>query len=267
MRPVGESAVLLSRVGPVSTITLNRPHRKNAIDDEAWACLHAALREAAQDRQTRVVVVTGTGGDFCAGADISSDREEPHPLRYMHRINDVALALNELEKPTIAKVEGVAVGARWDLALGCDLVAASSEARFSQIFARRALSVDLGGSWLLPKIVGLQQAKRLALLADFVGAQEAYSLGLVTWVKPADELEEFVTETAAALAGRPPIALAQNKKLLEEGANSTLREALENEARAQSINFATEDVPTAFRAFVDKNEPEYTGGWAVPTHD
>ncbi|MBA8826185.1 2-(1,2-epoxy-1,2-dihydrophenyl)acetyl-CoA isomerase [Saccharopolyspora lacisalsi] len=259
-----EPTVLLSRDGAVSTIALNRPHRKNAIDERTWGLLQEALREVGQDRRTRAVVITGAGGDFCAGADIGSEREEPHPLPRMHRINDVALALHELDKPTVAKVSGIAVGAGWNMALACDLVAASDDARFSQIFARRALSVDFGGSWLLPRIVGLQQAKRLALLADFVGAEEAYRLGLVTWVKSAGELDAFVAETAAELAAGPPMALAQTKKLLEGGVNATLREALENEARAQTINFATADVPVALRAFRDKTEPYYTGDWAVP---
>lgn len=265
MSSVQESTVLLSQDGGVSTITLNRPHRKNAIDGGSWDLLHIALREAERDPQTSVVVITGADGDFCAGADIGGEREEnTHPLPRMHRINDVALTLHELEKPTIAKVRGVAVGAGWNLALGCDLVAAADDARFSQIFARRALSVDFGGTWLLPRIVGLQQAKRLALLAEFVGAEEARELGLVTWVKPADELDEFVAGTAATLTDGPPIALAQTKKLLNQGANATLPESLENEARAQSINFATADVPVAFRAFRDKTEPKYTGRWAVP---
>lgn len=258
-----ESTVLLSRDGAVSTITLNRPHRKNAIDDQTWEQLHTALREVRRDQQTRVVVITGAGGEFCAGADIASDREQSHPLPRMHRINEVAVTLHELNKPTIAKVDGVAVGAGWNIALGCDLVAASSNARFSQIFAHRALSVDLGGSWLLPRLVGLQQAKRLALLADFVDAEEAYRLGLVTWVKPVDELDGFVTDTAAKLAASPPMALAQTKKLLDEGVDATLQEALENEARAQSINFGTADVAVAFEAFRDKTVPEYTGRWAV----
>ncbi|RNL86579.1 enoyl-CoA hydratase/isomerase family protein [Halostreptopolyspora alba] len=259
-----DSTVLLSRDGAVSTITLNRPRHKNAIDDNTWESLGAALREVGRDQRTRAVVVTGAGGAFCAGADIGSDGgETSHPLPRMRRINEIALTLHELEKPTIAKVDGVAVGAGWNIALGCDLVAASSDARFSQIFTHRALSVDFGGSWLLPRLVGLQQAKRLALLADFVDADEAYQLGLVTWVKPGDELHGFVADTAARLAASPPMALAQTKRLLEEGTNATLREALENEARAQSINFATTDVAVALRAFRDKTVGEYTGRWSV----
>ena len=134
------------------------------------------------------------------------------------RLTDVALALHELAVPTVAKVTGVAVGAGWNLALGCDLVVATPESRFCQIFAKRGLSVDLGGSWLLPKLVGLQQAKRLVLLADMIDADEAHALGLVTWVKPADEIDAFVDELAGRLAAGPPFALAQSKALLNDGA-------------------------------------------------
>ncbi|MFJ8812130.1 enoyl-CoA hydratase/isomerase family protein [Amycolatopsis thermoflava] len=257
-----EQPVLLDRAGAVLTVTLNRPHRKNAIDQPMWDGLYDAFHDAERDDDVRVVVVTGAGGDFCAGADLPADRTD-HPLTRMHRVNDVALALNGISKPTIAKVDGVAVGAGWNLALGCDLVVATERARFSQIFARRGLSLDFGGSWLLPRLVGLQQAKRLALRAEMIDAAEAHDLGLVTWIKPAAELDSFVESLAAELAELPPFALALSKRLLEEGASRTLREALEGEARAQTVNFATEDAPAAFEAFLAKTEAKYTGRWAV----
>jgi 2-(1,2-epoxy-1,2-dihydrophenyl)acetyl-CoA isomerase len=181
----------------------------------------------------------------------------------MDRLTDVALALHELAIPTIAKVTGIAVGAGWNLALGCDFVVATPEARFCQIFSKRGLSVDLGGSWLLPKLVGLQQAKRLVLLADMIDAEEAHQLGLVTWVTPAGELDAFVDDLTARLGAGPPFALAQSKALLNDGANATLREALVNEARAQPGNFATADSGEAYAAFAAKHEPEFTGAWAV----
>ncbi|TCP50073.1 2-(1,2-epoxy-1,2-dihydrophenyl)acetyl-CoA isomerase [Tamaricihabitans halophyticus] len=258
------STVLLSVEDHVATITINRPSVKNAIDVATWEALHDALSTVATDDAVRTVVVTGAGGDFCAGADLSGSRRDIHPLERMKRVNQVAIRLHELDKPTIAKVDGVAVGAGWNLALGCDLVAASTRARFSQIFARRGLSLDFGGSWLLPKLVGLQQAKRIALLADFLDVTEAKELGLVTWVAEPDELDGVVTEIAKQLAAGPPVALAQSKALLNAGADSTLREALTGEARAQAVNFATADAPAAFAAFRDKTEPEFTGRWMVP---
>jgi enoyl-CoA hydratase/carnithine racemase len=260
---VSQDQVLLSAdLDGVRTLTLNRPGRKNAINAQLWVELADALRAAARDRYLRALVITGAGGAFCSGADISTP-EDIHPKDKLRKLTEVALALHELSVPTVAKVTGVAVGAGWNLALGCDFVVATPEARFCQIFSKRGLSVDLGGSWLLPKLVGLQQAKRLVLLAEMIDAEEARSLGLVTWVKPADEIDAFVSDLAARLAGGPPVALAQSKALLNDGANATLREALANEARAQPGNFATADSTEAYAAFAEKREPAFTGQWAV----
>jgi 2-(1,2-epoxy-1,2-dihydrophenyl)acetyl-CoA isomerase len=257
-----DTAVLLSSDNNgVRTLSLNRPHVKNAINATLWVELRDALRAAADDRDVRALVIAGAGGAFCSGADISVP-EDIHPVHKLRRLTDVALALHELSIPTIAKVTGVAVGAGWNLALGCDLVVATPESRFCQIFSKRGLSVDLGGSWLLPKLVGLQQAKRLVLLAETIDAAEAMSLGLVTWVKPAADIDAFVADLAARLAAGPPVALAQSKALLNDGADATLREALNNEARAQPANFATADSTEAYAAFSQKREPVFTGLWS-----
>lgn len=259
-----EPVLLVDDVGGVRTLTLNRPHRKNALDARLWRELADALRATARDPAVRVLVITGAGGAFCSGADIGTG-EDVHPRYKLQRLGDVALALHELSVPTVAKVAGVAVGAGWNLALGCDLVVSTPESRFCQIFAKRGLSVDLGGSWLLPKIVGLQQAKRLILLGDMIDADEARALGLVTWVRPADEIDAFVDDLTGRLAAGPPFALAQSKALVNDGASSTLQQALANEARAQPGNFATTDSAEAYAAFAARREPNFVGEWAVPT--
>jgi enoyl-CoA hydratase/carnithine racemase len=262
-----EEPVLLSEDSDgVRTLTLNRPRRKNAINPELWIALRDALNEAGRDRGVRALVITGAGGSFCSGADISVP-DEVHPKYKLQRLTDVALALHELPIPTVAKVTGVAVGAGWNLALGCDFVVATPESTFSQIFSKRGLSIDLGGSWLLPKLVGLQQAKRLALLAEMIDAAEAHALNLVTWVVSAAEIDAFVKDLAGRLAAGPPIALAQTKALLNEGADRTLRDALANEARAQVGNFATADARAAYAAFAERREPSFTGRWALSKSD
>lgn len=258
-----EQVLLTEDRDGVRTLTLNRPDRKNAINPQLWEELADALRAAARDTELRTLVITGAAGAFCSGADIGTP-EDIHPRHKLRRLSEVALALHELTVPTVAKVNGVAVGAGWNLALGCDLVVATPESQFCQIFSKRGLSVDLGGSWLLPKLVGLQQAKRLVLLADMIDADEARSLGLVTWIKAADEIDAFVDDLAARLAAGPPVALAQSKALLNDGAAVTLREALANEARAQPGNFATADSTEAYAAFAQKREAAFTGRWAVP---
>lgn len=255
--------LLIHDAGGVRTLTLNRPHRRNAIDRPLWDALRDALAAARDDAGVRALVLTGAGGAFCSGADVSGFVADVHPAERMRPLTDVALLLHEMPKPTVAKVTGVAAGAGWNLALGCDLVVATPEARFSQIFARRGLSVDCGGTWLLPRLVGLQQAKRLALLAEMIGAEEALALGLVTWVVPAAEVDAFVAGLTARLAAGPPVALAQTKALLHEGADRTMREALAAEARAQAVNFAGTDVPEGYAAFVEKRPPVFTGRWAA----
>ncbi|MDW8803404.1 enoyl-CoA hydratase-related protein [Streptomyces scabiei] len=256
--------LLTSDTDGVRTLTLNRPHRRNALDAELWEALRTALVTAGGDRSVRALVLTGAGGAFCSGADIPRKVGSAHPLHRIRPLTDVTLLLHELPFPTVAKVTGVAVGAGWNLALGCDLVVATPEARFSQIFARRGLSLDGGGSWLLPKLVGLQQAKRLALLAEMIDAQEAEALGLVTWVVDSRKVDAFVDELTARLVAGPPIALAQTKALLNECADRTLRETLAAEARAQAVNFAGADVQEAYAAFAARREPLFTGRWAVP---
>jgi enoyl-CoA hydratase/carnithine racemase len=262
-----DDAVLLSddRDG-VRTLTLNRPGRKNALNPRLWTELRDALDGAGRDRGVRALVITGAGGSFSSGADISVP-EDIHPKHKLQRLTDVALALHELPIPTVAKVTGVAVGAGWNLALGCDLVVATPESTFCQIFSKRGLSIDLGGSWLLPKLVGLQQAKRLALLAETIDAAEAHALKLVTWVVPGAQIDAFVEDLAGRLAAGPPFALAQTKALLNENADRTMRDALANEARAQIGNFATADAAAAYAAFAAKREPSFTGRWALSKSD
>lgn len=259
---MADEVLLAHRESGVLTLTLNRPERRNAIDGPTWEALRAGFERARDDPETRVVVITGAGGAFCAGADLSVKREG-HPLDRMRSINEIALLLHELPKPTVARVDGVAVGAGWNLALGCDLVVATPTSRFSQIFAKRGLSLDFGGSWLLPRLVGMQQAKRLALLAEMIDATEAERLGLVTWVKPPEEIDAFVADLTTRLASVAPVAAAQSKALLHENADRTLREALASEARAQAVNFATADAPEAFAAFTEKREPDFTGAWSI----
>jgi enoyl-CoA hydratase/carnithine racemase len=246
----------------VLTVTLDRPGRKNALDLAAFRRLAEVFRSVARDSEIRAVVLAGAGGDFCAGADVADDLTGHHPLRRMEMINEAAQALHDLPMPTIASVAGVAVGAGWNLALGCDLVVAERDARFAQIFAKRGLSVDFGGSWLLPRLVGLQQAKRLALLAELISAQEASDLGLVTFLVEPGEADARAAELAGQLAIGPAVALAQTKRLLNDGLDATLRDSLEAEARAQSVNFGGTDAAAAFEAFLAKREPEFTGEWA-----
>ena len=169
------------------------------------------------------------------------------------------MGLHELPMPTIAKVNGVAAGAGLNLALGCDLIVASDRARFSEIFARRGLSVDFGGTWLLPRLIGLHRAKELAFFADIIDASTAKEMGLVNRVVAHDELDAFVTEWADRLAAGPPIALAQTKAMLNKSFNVSMDEALDLEGWSQTVNFSTADTREAIDAFLNKREPKFEG--------
>lgn len=246
----------------VLTVTIDRFEVRNAMNADAWTGLAAVLDRAELDDRIRCVILTGAGGTFCSGADISQSWGG-HPLERIRRVGRIAHRLFTFPRPVIARVEGFAIGAGWSLALCCDFVAASDDAKFSAVFAARGLSLDFGSSWLLPRLAGLQQAKRLAYLAEFITAAEARDLGLVTWTRPADELAAFVEETAARLAGMPPVAIAQTKELINASSSRSLSESVDEEARAQAVNYATEDAPRAIAAFRDKSTPEFTGRWTV----
>jgi 2-(1,2-epoxy-1,2-dihydrophenyl)acetyl-CoA isomerase len=252
----------VTRAGGICTITLNRPDKKNAINSVMWDELLSTFREIAASDEDRCVVITGAGGAFCSGADLSGGGGSTggrHQWFNMRHVGDVALALQRIPQPVIAKVGGVSVGAGCNLALACDLIVASDEARFSEIFARRGLSVDFGGTWLLPRLIGLHKAKELALFADIISAKEAEALGLVNRVVPAGELDAFVDDWAGKLAAGPPIALAQTKRMLNNAFEVTMEQALEDEGWAQTVNFNTADTAEAIQAFLAKREPRFTG--------
>ncbi len=253
--------LLVERAAGVVTVTLNRPEKKNAMNGVMWDELGATFGEIATNTADRCVVITGAAGAFCSGADLSGDRdgERPHGLAAMRKVNDVCLRLHNLPQPTIAKVGGVAVGAGANLAFGCDLIVASDEARFAEIFARRGLSVDFGGTWLLPRLIGLHRAKELAFFADIISASEANDLGLVNRLVPAADLDKTVDEWAARLAAAAPIAVAQTKAMLNRSFEVTLEQALEAEGWSQTVNFGTSDTNEAITAFLEKRAPTFSG--------
>lgn len=251
--------LLVDRSEGVVTVTLNRPAKKNAANLTMWQELQATFTDVTNRPDDRVLVLTGAGGAFCSGADLTSVGSPGPPLSLMRQVGDVALALHRLPKPTIAKVHGAAAGAGCNMALGCDLIVASDEARFSEIFTRRGLSIDFGGSWLLPRLVGLHRAKELALLAATISAQEALDLGLVNRVVPTVELDVFVDDWARRLAAGPPIALSMTKSLLNQSFEVSMENALDDEGRCQVVNFSTSDTAEALAAFLDKREPRFQG--------
>lgn len=247
----------------VRWVTIDRPERKNAIPADGWSELGEAFVdfEASDDR---VMILTGDGGEFCAGADLDGDRfsgsmsvTEAH--RRMKTIEKAATTLHRLTKPTIAAVDGVAVGAGMNMALGCDVVIATDRARFAEIFVRRGLTVDFGGTWLLPRVVGLQRAKELSLSGRLVGAEEALALGLCVEVVAPEDLRNRATEMADAFLRGAPVAQMFAKQGLNASFESSFSESISWEGQSQAIAFGTDDVAEGVAAFLEKRDPDWTG--------
>lgn len=247
--------------GQVRWLTIDNPDRKNAIPAEGWA----ALRDRFTDFQrsdARVLVIRGAGTDFCAGADLAATGRSPAAAdRYlgMKRLADCATALHRLTKPTIAAVDGVAVGAGMNLALGCDVVLATTRARFSEIFVRRGLTVDFGGTWQLPRHVGLQRAKELALSGRIVDADEAVRIGLALEAVAPEQLEVRAEELAASFAAQAPVGQMFAKQGIDVAFESSFAEALDREGIAQTVCFGSRDSGEGIAAFLEKRPPAFEG--------
>ena len=267
---MGESyeTLIVEREGAVVTVTLNRPERKNAMNGTMFAELgQVFLDTATRVGEVRVLVLKGAGGAFCSGADLSgggsgdvaSQGAPSHPLINMDSVNRVALTLHDLPQPTIAAIDGDAVGAGCNLALGCDITLATPRSRLAQIFVRRGLAPDFGGSYLVPRLVGMHKAKLLCLTGDLISGADAVAMGLVSELVEADQLDSRVREIVEKLVAAAPIAQTLAKRLLNAGSVSTMAEALEAEGIAQSVNLLSDDAREARDAFVNKRPPVFRG--------
>ena len=255
--------VLVEDRGPIRHLTLSQPARKNAVPAHGWSEIATALADFAASEQ-RVVVLRGSGEDFCSGADLNvevlDDLRSPAVGRaYMRGPGAAATALYRLPKPSIAAVDGVAVGAGMNLAIGCDIVIATDRARFAEVFVKRGLTVDFGGTWLLPRLVGLAQARELALTGRGVTAAEALEMGLITRVVAAGELDNAVLELATELAAGAPAAQRFIKTGLSRSLEMTFEQAIAYEDQAQATLLASDDLREGIAAFLEKRPPDFQG--------
>ena len=258
----------IERADGIAEIWLQRPERRNAISPGMASELDAALATLEGDETTRVVLLRGADGHFSSGGDLAPEGGGSAPkgsaasitLDIMNRVYGAMVRrVHHFPKPILALVEGTAAGAGANLAFACDLVYATPDARFCEIFVRRGLALDCGGSWLLPRLVGLQRAKELAYFGDWIPAPRAESLGLVTAVFESDAIEAAVRGRAQKLAAGAPIALGQIKQSLHRALSLSMDEALEVEAIAQAACSATEDMQEGVRAFMERREPDFKG--------
>jgi enoyl-CoA hydratase/carnithine racemase len=247
----------------VATITLDRPAVKNAMSWVMFNEIGDAFERAGKDDAVRCVVVTGAGGAFCSGADLKDPANlttsESEARHRMQTIDGIVRKVATCPKPTIAMVTGVAAGAGCNLALLCDLIVASGDARFAELFVTRGLVVDFGGTWALTRLLPLHRAKELALLGDLISAEEAERLGLVNRLCAPGEIEEVVRSLAARLAAQPPRTVALIKENLNRAVERSLEENLAAENATQPLCLTSEDTREAVMAWVEKREPHFIG--------
>ncbi|MBN8549349.1 MAG: 2-(1,2-epoxy-1,2-dihydrophenyl)acetyl-CoA isomerase [Deltaproteobacteria bacterium] len=249
----------------VAVITLNRPDVLNSFHREMAKELHSAIKECAVEAMVRAVLLTGAGRAFCAGQDLAAvlPKEGDPPPRLGEIVKDcynpIILALRRLEKPVVCAVNGVAAGAGANLALACDLVFASQSASFVQSFSKIGLIPDSGGTFFLPRLIGLPRATALMMLGEKVSAEEAHKIGMIYKVCAPESLLEESFSTAAFLATQPTMGLGLIKRALNASLHQDLETQLRTEAQLQDDAGRTNDYNEGVQAFIEKRKPIFRG--------
>jgi 2-(1,2-epoxy-1,2-dihydrophenyl)acetyl-CoA isomerase len=254
--------ILLRAENHIATITLNRPEKLNAVIPQMVEELIDATSVVARNDTVKVVVLSGAGRAFSAGGDTSAhtqfQSEDPKRLMsYFQQLGQVVLNLRNTAKPTLAVVNGPAVGAGFSLALGCDMILASQAAKFSVGFIRMALHPEGGITYILPRLVGIGRACELIFTGKMIDATEAQKIGLVNEVVAPDQLEQRAKDLAKTLAEGPSMSLALSKISLYEALDLRLASAIEREARAQTLCMLNPDLKEAVNAFKEKRPPKF----------
>jgi enoyl-CoA hydratase/carnithine racemase len=262
--------ILTDQQGPVLTLTLNRPDRRNPITDLAMVdAIVAALEAAETDSTVRVVILTGAGKAFCSGGDLRQMQPGPDSLigataeetqaNYRNGIQRIPRAMESLGVPVIAAVNGAAIGAGCDLTCMCDIRIASTEARFAESFVKLGLIPGDGGAWLLPRIVGFSRATEMALTGDVIDAATALDWGLVSRVVAPEDLLPTCHQMAERIAANPPGAVSMAKRMLRKACTETLDQALDTAGANQGLAHQSRDHAEAVAAFLEKRKPQFTG--------
>lgn len=257
--------ILLDKADRIATITLNRPEKLNAFGGLMRQELLEALEAVAGDPEVRVVIITGAGKAFCAGGDVTEFvsgsqqalvKEIPSER---HAMGKAVLAINAMEKPVIASVNGAAAGGGCNLALSCDIIIAGTKARFGQVFTRRGLHPDWGGIYFLPRLVGYAKAAELIFTGEVIDADEALKIGMINKLVPQEELASATRELAQKIAKNAPLPIAFAKRGLQNFHKWDLPQALDYESYTLEVLMKSEDVMEGFTAFLEKREPEFKG--------
>ncbi|MFL6238386.1 MAG: enoyl-CoA hydratase/isomerase family protein [Actinomycetes bacterium] len=248
----------------VVVLTLNVPDRRNAMTAELTGAWQAAIGELSGDTDVRAVVVTGAGSAFCSGGDVGWIGADPNASVAALRARMMPfyrawLAIRDLEVPTVAAVNGAAIGAGLCLALACDLRYAVPEAKFSAPFTALGMHAGMAATWLLPEAVGLPAARELLFTGRVVVGQEAADIGLVNRVLPAEQFVDAVLDIAAGVARTAPIAARLTKVALARGGHASFDAALQWEGLAQPITLATADLQEGLAAAKERRPPRFSG--------
>jgi enoyl-CoA hydratase/carnithine racemase len=259
---MSDDVLLIDRDGPVTRLTLNRPKARNALDSALLHALAEALGRAAEDPAVRTILLTGAGGAFCSGADLKAAATENAFDRLdgiMDTYHRVIRAIAGAPKPVIAAVDGAAVGFGCDLALACDMRLLSTEGYLQERFVKIGLMPDGGGTFWLPRLVGLGKAMEIMMLGDTISAEQALRLGLANRVIPAGSLAEESMKLAQKLAKGPPLAYAGIKQAVRASLGGTIDTALDLEKRGQLRCLTSSDCMEGVAAWVQKREPVFQG--------
>ncbi len=246
----------------VATVTLNRPDVYNALNNEITFELQAALKECRKNDEVRVVVLTGEGKAFCSGQDLKASSKEPNRSfsdSIHKRYNPIVMAIRNMPKPVICRLNGVAAGAGCSFALACDLIVAAESSKLIEVFVNIGLVLDSGSSYFLPRLVGSAKAFELATMGTRVSGKEAEAMGLVNKCVADDKLDASVKEYTDYYAKAPTKAIGMMKKMLNKSQNSSLNEMLEYEAQMQDIAGATHDYTEGVQAFLEKRKANFLG--------
>lgn len=266
---MSDDTILYDKQGRVVTWTINRPEIRNSISArEVVERFEEVAQMAAMDHDVSCVILTGAGTAFSSGGDVrrmaddaAGNRAYPAGTRHWYRegIQRIPLALDRLEVPIIAAVNGHAIGAGCDLAMMCDIRIAADTAQFGEVFVNLGIIPGDGGSWYLPRVVGRSKAFELTFTGDVIDADEALRIGLVSSIVPADELMDAARRMAQKIARKPPEALRMTKRLLKESEFQRLDTSLEMAAGMQALAQSTMDHAEAAQAFVEKRRPDFKG--------
>lgn len=249
----------------VAIITLDRPEKRNAINQQMHRDIAAALRLVQKDKDVRALLIEGRGAGFCAGQDLAefslarSDSQFRIDEHVRKTFNRTITTIRSLELPVIAAVQGVAAGAGWSLALAADIRIAADNAQFTQAFSKIGLVPDTGSTWFLPELIGTSRTLELAYTGDMIDASRAMEWGLVNQVVKNEELNEAARAYSARLAAMPTLALALTRRAVYRATTTTLADALEYEAQIQQHAGSSTDHIEGVTAFLEKREPLFTG--------